>query len=180
MLSYIRRSAPLAAVLLFAACDSQTSAPTAPASIAAIPSSVSPSVERTVEENLSDFSGVLTKFFCEDGTETELVALEGKLFTRTVVTINPAGAIVATSHSMPVGLRGVGVESGEEYRVKEQEHYSVSQRVIGYAGTLRDVFEMTGRESKRTFKLVTIAHFTINANGDVVVERERVRSECGR
>ena len=178
MLSFTRRVALLAAAMLVAACDTQSAAPTAPVA-SKIPSSASGNVERFLEEWVSDMSGVSTKFFCADGTETELVALEGKIFTRDATTVVPSGAIIFTSHSMPVGLRGVGTVSGHEYRVKEQRHYAVSQREPGYAGTSRTVFDLTNQVTMKTYKLVQVSHYTVDANGEVVVEREKIREECG-
>jgi hypothetical protein len=161
-----------------AACDAQPTQP-APSPIA-LPTSIASSVERTVESYVSSFDDVFTQFICEDGTTSELVALEGQLFTRNTVTLNPAGTYHITSHSMPIGLRGVGVETGQEYRVKEQEHMSVRQAEIGYSGTLRDVFVLIGRQSKETYKLVTISHYVVTPQGKVVIERQKERWECGK
>ena len=182
MQSYIRRVARiplLALVALLGACDSQSAEPTAPAS-AKIPSSSTRRVERRVDERESDMEGVLTRFICDDGTETELVALEGKLFIRDVVSVLPSGGYHVTTHTMAVGLRGIGTESGHEYRVREQNHFAVSQRVIGYAGTSRTVFELYNRQTMQTYKLVQVNHYTTNANGEIVIEREQVRAECGK
>jgi hypothetical protein len=179
MQSYIRRIALLAAVIMLAACDSQPVEPTAPVSVTPrLSVSASDGVERFVEEYVYDMEGSFTQIACDDGTASELVALEGKIFHRNALTINPSGAIHYVSHSMPIGLRGVGTESGEEYRVKEQEHHTVSQRVMGYTGTLRQVIELTGRDSRRTFSVVTTAHYTLNANNELVVEWDEVRTEC--
>jgi hypothetical protein len=180
MSSYIRRIPLLAVAILLGACDSAPVEATAP--VAVTPrrsSSASGAVERSVEEYVYDLDGSFTQVACDDGTESELIALEGKIFRRTVSSTNPAGAIHYVSHSMPIGLRGVGTVSGEEYRVREQEHAAVSQRLMGYAGTLRQVFELTGRDSHRTFKIVTIAHYTLNANNEPIVARDEVRTECG-
>jgi hypothetical protein len=108
------------------------------------------------------------------------VALQGQLHQRNSVTINPSGAIIMTSHTRAVGVRGVGTVTGQEYRSKEQGHAAVSQREVGYAGTIRQVVELTNRDAMQTFKLVTIAHFVVTPDGRLVVERETVRSECGK
>jgi len=178
MSSHTRRTGLVAFAFILAACDGQ---PTAPASASiATPTSVASSVERTVESYISSFEGVLAGFICEDGTTSELVALEGQLFTRNTVSVNPTGTYHVTSHSMPIGLRGVGVETGQEYRVKEQEHMAVTQAETGYSGTLRNVFVLTGRESMETFKLVTIARYVVTPQGEIVIERQKERWECGK
>lgn len=178
MSSHTRRIGLVAFAFILAACDGQ---PTAPASASiATPTSVASSVERTVESYISSFDGVLAGFICEDGTTSELVALEGQLFTRNTVTLNPVGTYHVTSHAMPIGLRGVGVETGQEYRVKEQEHMAVTQAETGYSGTLRNVFVLTGRESMETFKLVTISRYVVTPQGELVIERQKERWECGK
>ena len=179
MSSYMRRVALAAATTVVAACVGQSTAPVGPTA-RLLPTTSSSAVERTTESWLSSFEGVTTYFFCEDGTVSEGVALEGHLFVRNSTTATPSGTYILTSHSMPVGLRGTGLTTGQEYRVREQSHYAVSQREVGYAGTFRNVFELTGRESMDTFKLVTIAHFVITPDGEVVVERQTVNSECAK
>jgi hypothetical protein len=177
MLSYTRRMSFVAIAFLLAACD-QSAAPTAPRVVA--PRTASNAVERMQEEYISTFDGSFTQFVCEDGTESELVELFGQIYHRNSSTYNPSGAILVTSHSMPIGLRGVGTVSGQEYRVREQEHMAVSQREIGYAGTLRQVFVLTAQESMETFKLVTIAHYVVTPDGKVVVQRQTEHSECAK
>ena len=180
MSSYTRRIGLVAVAVVLAACESQPTAPAASPSVSPLPTKAASSVERTVETSLSSFEGVLTQFICEDGTTSELIALEGELFTRNTTTLNPSGTYTLTSHSMPVGVRGVGLESGQEYRVYEQTHYAVSQRDVAYSGTYRNVILLRGRESMEAFKLVTIAHYVVTPDGRVVVERQTVHSECGK
>ena len=140
MLSYTRRIALVAAPVRLAARAAAPADPPSPrAPLRAGPESQSRAVERFEEEWVSDFDGVFTKFICEDGTETELVALEGQLYTRNSSTLNPAGTYILTAHSMPIGLRGIGTVTGHVYRGDEQQHYAVSQREVGYAGSIRQV-----------------------------------------
>jgi len=181
MVSYTRRIALVAATVLLAACDADSADPTSPrATLRAVPESQSSSVERFEEEWVSDFDGVFTKFICEDGTETELVALEGQLYTRNSTTLNPAGTYILTAHSMPIGLRGIGTVTGHEYRVDEQQHYAVSQREVGYAGSIRQVILLKNRETMQTFKLVSSAHYVVTPDGQLVLERQKERWECGK
>jgi len=133
---------------------------------------------RDVEESLFDMSGSLVSISCADGRESELVALEGKVFERFTVLFTPAAGFHATYHTMPVGLRGTGAESGEEYRVKEQEHGSYTQSLMGNVGTYRQTLRLTARTSGRSFALVARGHYTINANGELVVERDGLATEC--
>jgi hypothetical protein len=179
MLFYARRGALLAATVLLAACDGASTNLTEPTAPLA-PTAASASVDRVIDEQrVIDMTGTLVGFECDDGTETELVELEGTIVRREVTTITPSGAIIFTSHSRPMGLRGTGTVSGHEYRVVEKEHYAVSQREPGYAGTFRIVYELTNRVTMKTYKIVEAGHYTVAENGTVVVEREKIRGECG-
>jgi hypothetical protein len=174
----VSRYIPLLAVALLAAC-ADAPAPTSPS--AASPRATltsSQGAERLVDEWLYDLDGVFTHFICADGTESELIAMQGQIYERYTAVLTPAGGIHVTSHIMPIGLAGVGTESGEEYRVKEGHHGTANQTLMGYAGTFRQSFELVGRESRRTFRVVTTGHYVVNANGEIVVERDQVRTEC--
>ncbi|HSJ65575.1 MAG TPA: hypothetical protein VK922_16910 [Gemmatimonadaceae bacterium] len=174
----VMRSIPILAVALLAAC---ADAPTPTSPSAATPRATltsSKGAERLVDEWLYDLDGVFTWFICADGTESELIAMQGQIYERYTAVLTPAGGLHATSHTMPIGLAGVGAESGEEYRVKEGHHGTVSQTLMGYVGTFRQSFELIGRESRRTFRVVTTGHYVANANGEIVVERDRMRTEC--
>jgi len=79
---------------------------------------------------------------------------------------------------MPIGLRGTGAESGEAFRVKWQDHGSFGQPTMGLVGTYRQVLEPVGSTSGRDFSLIVRGHYTINANGEIVVEREKLAADC--
>lgn len=181
MLSYTRPIALVTAAVLLAACDGDSADPTSPrAAPRAVPGSHSSSVDRDYEEWVSDFEGVTTYFVCADGTESEGVALEGQLHSRNTTIATPVGSYIMTSHTLAKGLRGIGTVTGQEYRVREQDLYAVSQREVGYAGTHRLVYELTGKVSMETFKLLVVQHWVITPDGRFVVESEQVRSECAK
>lgn len=185
MLSSTTRISLLAAVVVLAAC-SDTTSPIDP--VATVPGVTPPErpwasasdggAVRDVEESLYDMSGSFVAVQCDDGRESELVALEGQIFERFTVVYNPAGGIHVGFHAMPVGLRGVGVESAEEYRAKEQEHGSYGQTTMGAVGSYRQTVRLVGRTSRRSFSLVSRGHYTVNANGEIVVQRDRLITEC--
>jgi hypothetical protein len=168
------------AVVALAACDGSAT-PTAPAASAAeAPARALASADgadRIVEENVYDLTGTLVAVWCDDSTRSELIELEGQVYERFTVQYNAGNGLHAFYHTMPIGLRGIGTESGEEFRVKEQDHGSFHQ-AMGLAGTYRQVIKLDSRTSKRTFSLVVRGHYTINANWDVVVEREKVTTVC--
>ena len=180
MLSRPERIPLLVAVIALAACD-RSDTPTAPATVAAIPPAAQSSAggaERWVDERLFDVSGSLIGVECTDGRLSDLVELQGQIFERFTVVSNPAGGFHAVYHTMPIGLRGTGAESGEEFRVKWQDHGSFGQTTMGLVGTYRQVLRLVGRTSGRSFALVVKGHYTINANGQIVVERERLAADC--
>jgi hypothetical protein len=179
MMSYPRRAALLAASLLLAACGETPVQPTqhrlqAPTLMRAA------AAERTVEEHVYDLSDIpsFTRIECENGLASELVRLEGKVYVRTVYLTDATGAYHVTNHAMPIGVRGVGETSGEEYRVKLAEHATYNQRAAGATGSFRQTLRLVGRESGRSFLLVSSGHYAINAKGELVVDRSALRLEC--
>jgi hypothetical protein len=180
MLSSPARIPLLVAVLALAACE-RSDSPTAPATPAPIPATAQSSAgaaERWVDENLYDVTGSFFGVECADGSVSELVELQGQIFERFTVVSNPAGGFHALYHTMPIGLRGIGAESGEEFRVKVQDHGSFGQTTMGLVGTYRQVLKFVGQTSGRDFSLVVRGHYTINANGQIVVEREKLAADC--
>ena len=180
MLSRPSRIPLLVAVLALAACE-RSSTPTAPATVAPIPTAAQSSAggaERSVDERLFDVSGSLIGVECTDGRLSELVELQGQIFERFTVVSNPAGGFHAVYHTMPIGLRGIGAESGEEFRVKWQDHGSFGQTTMGLVGTYRQVLKLVGSTSGRSFSLIVRGHYTINANGEIIVEREKLAADC--
>lgn len=180
MLSRLSRVSLLVAVIALAACE-RSDAPTAPAPPADVPTATQSSAggaERFVDERLFDVAGSLIGVECADGSVSELVELEGQIFERFTVVANPAGGFHAVYHTMPIGLRGTGAESGEAFRVKWQDHGSWGQTSTGLVGTYRQVLKLVASTSGRDFSLIVRGHYTINANGQIVVERERLAAEC--
>ena len=181
MLSFARAVSLLSTLVVLAACDA-TDSPTAPSATPIHPQLASASQsggsERTVDENLYDLAGSLTEIVCDNGQASEPVELEGQIYERFTVLFTPSGVFQAGYHTMPVGLRGVGTISGEEYRVTERDHGSFTQTLMGATGSYRQVISLVGRTSRRSFSLVVRGHYTITANGDIVVEREKAIFTC--
>ena len=180
MLSHPGRIPLLVAVMALAACE-RSATPTAPAPAAALVNAAESNAggaERWVDERLFDVSGSSIGVECADGSVSELVELRGQIFERFTVVSNSGGGFHAVYHTMPIGLRGTGAESGEEFRVKWQDHGSWGQTTMGLVGTYRQVLKLVGTTSGRSFSLVVRGHYTINGNGDIVVEREKLAADC--
>ena len=178
MTSAPRRAALLAASILLAACG-ETPVQPAPRSARTASATVAPT-ERTVEERLYDLGDIptLTRIECADGSASELVRLEGSIFERTVYLVDATGAYHVSRHTMPIGVRGVGEESGEEYRVREAERGTYTQTAMGATGSFRQTLRLVGRDSGSSFLLVFSGHYAVNANGELVVDRSELRLEC--
>jgi hypothetical protein len=180
MLSRPGRIPLLVVAIALAACERSETA-TAPAPVAAVPTAAQSSAggaERWVDERLFDVSGSLIGVECTNGRLSELVELKGQIFERFTVVASPAGGFHAVYHTMPIGLQGTGAESGEEFRVRWQDHGSFGQTTMGLVGTYRQVLDLVGTTSGRDFSLIVRGHYTINANGQIVVEREKLAADC--
>ena len=181
MLSSAHRFPLLVAVIALAACDGSAGPTAVPSDETPVPTRALASVggvERIVEESLYDMSDSFTSIECEGGQQSELVALQGQIFERFTLLYNPSGSIHLRYHTMPVGLAGVGTVSGEEYRVKEQEHGSYVQTLTGNVGTYRQSIRLVSRTSQRSFEMIVRGHYTLNANGELAVEREKAVFAC--
>ena len=175
--------AALIPIITLAACDAaaptESSAPrtlaaaTAPASTAA-----QAGAERYVYEALHDQQGSEVYVECSDGSVSESVVLTGKIFERFTVVYDPVEGEHSLYHTMPVGLSGVGAVSGEEFRVSWRDHGVSSQTPMRAVNSYRHTLQFAGRTSGRKFGLVVQGHYTINATGEVMVNREKLLAVC--
>ena len=173
----------LAAIsILAAACDrTQTDfvAPSAPANAL-----FSQSAERVVQESLYDLTDSYFAFSCSAAGERlpigdgELVRIEGKIFERIVYLIDGGEGMHFQLNTMPVGLRGTGETSGEEFRIKETERAGANSTLAGGSGSYRQELKMVGKETGRTFWMIFSGRYRIDGNGDVQLTREKERVEC--
>ena len=115
---------------------------------------------------------------CADGSVSEPVSLTGKIFERFAVVFDPVEGEHSVYHTMPVGLAGVGSVSGEEFRVRWRDHGVSSQTPMATVNSYTHTLQFAGRTSGRTFGLVVQGHYTINANGEVTVSREKLLAVC--
>ena len=140
--------------------------------------------ERTVFEALYDMSDSLYTFPCsEEGellpeTDGEYIDIEGHIFERLVFLIDGTGEYHYHASTMPVGLRGVGVTSGEEFRIKEDDRQIANQKFAGGTGSYSGQLKMVGKDTHRTFWLMFAGHYNIAPDGTVKVSRDRLSTEC--
>jgi hypothetical protein len=140
--------------------------------------------ERTVFEALYDQSDSFYVFTCsEDGelipeTEGELIDMEGQIYERVVFLIDGTGEYHYQMRIMPVGLRGVGVTSGEEFRITEADQRVGTQRLAGGTGSYRGYLKMVGKTTHRAFWMMYGGHYNIEPDGTVKIARDVLRAEC--
>jgi len=168
-----------ALVMLLAACDRLPSAPNeAAAERPALNTATTGSAERLVEEHLYDMTDSYFQVECPDGTLSELVALEGKIYERLTILWDAAGSLHVQAGTMPVGLRGVGVTTGEEYRVFERDHFAGNQLMSGGVGSYRESYGLVARQGGPSFVVSISGNYKVLPTNEFVVDRERVSVEC--
>jgi hypothetical protein len=173
------------AAMLVAILSACNDAPTAPARDALAPSapaltaSATSGAERWIEEDIYDLTGALVAYPCGESGYTEQILMEGKVFVRYTLTWDGAGGIHALTHSMPIGLRGVGQTTGAEYRVTEREHGTFNQGEMGQTlGTYQSVLRIASQELGLRGRLTLGGTYVINANGEWIFDRPILRADC--
>jgi len=140
--------------------------------------------ERIVLEHLYDLSDSLYSFPCSDDGEPvpeedgELIEVEGQVYERMTLHTDSAEGLHYSVNTMPVGIHGVGLVSGEEFRIKEDSLTIARQRLTGLSGSYRDTFKLVGKDTRRTYWLVSKGHYVIAADGTVKVSRDSLTTEC--
>lgn len=178
---------PFVCVLLVTACDATpTGAPGVPA-FAAAAAEAGGGAQRWVEESVyhlgegEDLAEVYLHFACTESGQYdeyagELVRLTGVVRERAVLVQLPSGGWHATWQTWPM-VTGRGVDTGEEFRVREHDS-GVTNQAMGAAGRFRYDLRLRGVDTGRTFSMVFSGSFTLNANGEFVVERDRESIAC--
>jgi hypothetical protein len=172
----------VAGLVLVSACDSAPA--TAPLAASTARPVVAAAAEHQVEEALYQMEGVYVTFGCTaDGVppedhEGELIALQGQIYERFALRRDAMGGYHITQQVMPVGLSGVSVVSGEEFRVVERAHEAYNQTQAGFNGRWRYEVRLTGTQTKRTFLLIASGMYRLSAEGDIVVERDEFTTVC--
>jgi hypothetical protein len=164
-----------APLLVLAACAADTTAPgaTADAQLAA----ATQPVYRAVYQGAWTLDGVYWGFECE-GQESELIAMTGEIRHRLQLLEDGAGGFHVTAHQLSHNVGGVGLDSGEQFRVQEMAHETFNDNGMGRLGSFTGRVTLTGRDSCRGFIYTLVGRFVINANDELVVEREAESFTC--
>ena len=182
------RLAAVALLLATAACADRGATGPMPGAIAGRHDSASPvrfahdadpfSPHREVTVDTIDLAGSTVAVPCGEDGYTEMMQMEGKIFVRTQDVRDEAGGFHSIVHSMPVGLRGIGLESGAEYRLSEHEHGNFNDNGMGRGSSYQIRLSWHAPALRARGTWVLTSHFTVNANGDLVRERSELRTEC--
>ena len=168
-----------AATLLLGACADGPAAPTV-ASAPRLDLAGENGAQRYTYDELYDFGGdSYVHFTCEDGTESEPVQLFGQIFERYTFMRTPSGGLHYVSSTMPVGLHGIGLVSGQEYRVVEREHSSVhyDENDVG-GGSLHETVTLRAQDTHETFGITYLVQWRFAGSGEMIVNRWKERETC--
>jgi hypothetical protein len=109
----------------------------------------------------------------------DVIHLEGTLLVVFTQTSTPSGGFVLSMHFQPQGINGVDLTTGTRFLGTGLTRDLV---VASPAGAITETFEnqfhiqaTTGAES---FIISEVFHVTLNANGDVTVVLDNLRSTC--
>jgi hypothetical protein len=82
---------------------------------------------------------------------------------------------------MPVGLYGVGLVSGQEYRVVEREqmtvHYDENDKG---GGSLHETLILRAKDTRETFGITYLVQWRFAGPGDMIVNRWKELETCKR
>lgn len=179
------RFAAVALLTLAAACDDSPTAPrpgdvqanrASPKLMLGMDERVDP--RREVRTEVYDLEGSRVMLPCGEDGYTEEIDMQGQIVVRYALVRDGAGGFHVTSQSMPVGLRGVGVESGAEYRIAEHEHLNFNGNVMNELGLFRLTIAFHAPAIGVRGTWVVTSRWVTNANGELVMERQALRAEC--
>jgi hypothetical protein len=137
----------------------------------------SPASATTVQV-ISPFSG----FFINSCQGDESIAFDG--FLHDVIRVEQDATGGFHIHAVTNGqqLQGIGVTSGDRYRIAAAAHNSVAIRFDPalelFTGTTTQTLKFVSATSSDNLSLVITQHITITPTGDVTAEVTETRSTC--
>lgn len=116
---------------------------------------------------------------CANGGAGELVSGTYNRHLLITATVND-NTVSGTFHAQPQGTDLVGETSGDVYQGTgvSQETFSGSLQNGQYTDTFVENFRIIGPGRGNNFLLHEVGHVTVNANGDVTVEFDKLSEEC--
>jgi hypothetical protein len=116
---------------------------------------------------------------CANDGIGELVDLSGNLHILVTATINK-NHVSGTTHYQPQGVVGEGMDTGNKYQGVgvTQDHFSGALQGGSYTYTFTNSFMIIGQGPGNNFTIHETFHITINANGEITVEADNLRTAC--
>jgi primosomal replication protein N len=134
--------------------------------------------DRQVMEAVFDLTGALVSFSCDDVTYSELIRLEGSVQERWAVSITPSGVMHVKLSTKAIDLSGTGMETGDHYQVEEREHAVFHETSMRSGGSLQRAIGLRNTRTGAFIEVVDRFHVNINANGELVVDRDSREVSC--
>jgi hypothetical protein len=108
----------------------------------------------------------------------EPVTLSGELRLTERVVSDSAGGVHLSFHLRPSQVRGTG--AGQEFMAVggSREHINELSGGLPFTDTFTTIFNLVSRGGGENFVSQATFHITVNENGDVTAEVDRVRSQC--
>ena len=109
----------------------------------------------------------------------DLVTLNGFLHIVTHTTETASGGVTMTRHVNPQGVTGVGTPSGITYRSNGATNTSGHTSASGASeSTFVNNFHLISQGSAGNLLVHIVIHQTVNANGQVTSDVEKISIEC--
>jgi hypothetical protein len=134
--------------------------------------------DRQVMETVFHLTGALVSFSCDDVTYSELIRLDGAVKERWSVMTTPSGVMHIKLNTTAIDLSGTGVETGDHYQVEESEHTVFHETSMRSGGSLRRAIALRNTRTGAFIDVVDRFILNINANGELVVDRESREVGC--
>lgn len=104
--------------------------------------------------------------------------MEGGIYERTMSVRDGKEDPHFRIHTMPVGLRGIGVDSGEEFRATESIHQVSNTFRLRETGSYRHEIKLVGKRTQRTWWLITSGMYRIDADGRTAISQDTEKLVC--
>lgn len=113
---------------------------------------------------------------CANGGAGEVVQLSGTLHVVDHVTATSNGFHIQ-HHENPQGVTGTGLTTGDSYQATGAVTFHANL-AAGEAASLTRSFRVIGQGPASNFTVHENDHLTVNANGEVTVDRDDISIEC--
>jgi hypothetical protein len=114
---------------------------------------------------------------CANGGVGEEVVLSGELHDVFVWVFNDSGGYTLQYHDNPMGVIGIGKDTGTTYRATGVSLGGGTGRV-GFEDTYVNNFRIIGEGTDNNFLVHETYHVTLNANGTLTAYVDNYSAEC--